>query len=106
MRHMTSIVGSRANAVNADVIGNTVWHLNGHLRPISPGPLMDAREKTGTALQQTRAAGSDESDHVRRRLKLIRMAIAHAHARTHATSAMSILEAKKGTTQRRYSKET
>ena len=34
-------------------------------------------------------------DHARRRLKLIRIAIAHPHARTHATSAMSRLEAKK-----------
>jgi hypothetical protein len=33
--------------------------------------------------------------HARRRLKLIRIGIAHAHARTHATSAMSRLEAKK-----------
>ena len=35
------------------------------------------------------------ADHARRRLKLIRIAIAHAHARSHATSAMSRLEPKK-----------
>jgi hypothetical protein len=33
-------------------------------------------------------------DHARRRLKLIRIGIAHAHARAHATSAISGLEAK------------
>jgi hypothetical protein len=38
--------------------------------------------------------GKRRADHARRRLKLIRMAIATAHARSHATTAMSRFEGK------------
>src|SRR5262245_6587486 len=46
------------------------------------------------------------ADHALRRLKLTRMAIAHAHARTQVANAMSRLEAKKRTMRQRHSKQT